>query len=1101
MAVQHTTRGYGGRSLAHAKQPECAGTERRTSAAALILCLVGGAAACAEQGGDGGPQQPGLSRAELRKPPAGSQPKAPSSSGSARGRCGSGYRVIEGTPGDDRLVGSDEPDCILGLSGNDEILGGDGADLIFGGPGHDSIHGGEGADRIEGGPGDDVILGGDDEDRISGGDGHDLVSGGEDRDRVDLGPGNDVAVLDEDDDEETDERDIVDGGAGKDACRGNSCELPAPRQGQCGTVDGDLGSYGDTDEGPRPRMRGPGSSKGKRGAAAGAGREAGKTDRNNDTDEGADERPRTCPTGKRCELGLGICVACRHDAECNDAGNVCTHDVCAPTEGCSNPPVTDGTLCLDQTVCNGTETCRAGLCTPGTPLDCDDRNVCTDDSCDAATGCVHVDNASPCDDANLCTQVDTCRSGTCVGSDPVVCIALDQCHEIGICDPGTGICSNPAKPDGTTCIDGDACTRTDVCRAGVCVGINPVVCVAQDQCHVAGTCDSANGVCSNPAKADGAVCDDGSLCTRKDTCVAGACSGDDPVVCPEETCRELWTCAPASGECFASTKPDAALCVDRMVIGRVLSDHTGFALAGASVRSVETSTTTRADGRYNLATDQSNLTVVAQLAGFTSVARAVAIQPDVGSVAVDARLTPLANPVEVGPGGATLNARLSRWTSAAAEATLTVPPGAFPGPTSLRLTPLSAQGLPARLPLGWSPLAALDLRAGDAAPLQANLTLDIDGLPEGPVLFVRYEPDNVSWRVMSAPNLAAGGTLHLELSQLGSYAVVSSDDGGPVHPAVGDPLTGVDPAGALPIVAAFGQGTPGLLPAGGGLVEGRVLVAASAPLPSGTVVQVATSETYDLATGTVASSPTQVQDIALYRSPVIDVANADTTGAVVVLGARFPIQASRTYAASALRKGNIHIDVLAGREEYCGAIGGLDALSTGDGDALLQVASHSLAEQTVLDIEQQRNVADYLPHTDGIVPLSELCLDLSGEKLRKPASLSLGSLASAGGTLLLARIERVDGVAYPIVVAVGKAQPGQSLFSASSELPGIRQEGTYVVYGAAEPVGFVAGTTRTEQGTPVSTLVTTRPMNPSPSCCNTSARRISGAGSAICSWS
>ena len=33
---------------------------------------------------------------------------------------------------------------------------------------------------------------------------------------------------------------------------------------------------------------------------------------------------------------------------------------------------------------------------------------------------------------------------------------------------------------------------------GVCVGANPVVCGALDICHLAGTCDSNSGICSNP---------------------------------------------------------------------------------------------------------------------------------------------------------------------------------------------------------------------------------------------------------------------------------------------------------------------------------------------------------------------------------------------------------------------------------------------------------------------------------------------------------------------------------------------------------------------------------------------------------------------------
>src|SRR5437762_2110480 len=79
----------------------------------------------------------------------------------------------------------------------------------------------------------------------------------------------------------------------------------------------------------------------------------------------------------------------------------------------------------------------------------------------------------------------------------VVCTALDQCHAAGTCDTSTGVCSNPNAANGTACSDGNACTQTDTCQNGTCTGSNPVVCTALDQCHVAGSCDTSTGVCSN----------------------------------------------------------------------------------------------------------------------------------------------------------------------------------------------------------------------------------------------------------------------------------------------------------------------------------------------------------------------------------------------------------------------------------------------------------------------------------------------------------------------------------------------------------------------------------------------------------------------------
>ncbi len=174
----------------------------------------------------------------------------------------------------------------------------------------------------------------------------------------------------------------------------------------------------------------------------------------------------------------------------------------------------------------------------GANADCDDGNPCTLDVCANAgtpgAACSYQNVDGSCSDGNPCTQSDTCRAGVCVGGDPVVCSASDACHDAGSCDPATGACSNPAKADGTSCNDGNACTQTDRCQAGVCTDMNPVVCVALDQCHAAGICNPASGSCSNPSMAEGSPCNDGNACTQGDTCRAGSCVAGAPVDCSTE---------------------------------------------------------------------------------------------------------------------------------------------------------------------------------------------------------------------------------------------------------------------------------------------------------------------------------------------------------------------------------------------------------------------------------------------------------------------------------------------------------------------------------------------------------------------------------------
>jgi Tol biopolymer transport system component len=137
--------------------------------------------------------------------------------------------------------------------------------------------------------------------------------------------------------------------------------------------------------------------------------------------------------------------------------------------------------------------------------DCDDNNPCTKDKCDQDAGqCEfkphdfgnHYGQPITCDDGNACTSADVCHAGVCAGAN---------------------------VPDDTACNDGDACTRSDSCQSGACTGANPVVCSASDQCHEAGTCDPASGVCSDPAAPDGTACTDIDSCSGPDVCDAGVC--------------------------------------------------------------------------------------------------------------------------------------------------------------------------------------------------------------------------------------------------------------------------------------------------------------------------------------------------------------------------------------------------------------------------------------------------------------------------------------------------------------------------------------------------------------------------------------------------
>ena len=125
-------------------------------------------------------------------------------------------------------------------------------------------------------------------------------------------------------------------------------------------------------------------------------------------------------------------------------------------------------------------------------------------------------------DPTVCaTASATWKADLCLG---VTCTALDQCHGVGTCDISTGTCTNPPLPNGSACDDQSLCTETDTCQAGVCVGSNPVVCTAPDQCHGSGSCDPSSGLCSTVPLVDGTKCNIGGAATcAVDTCQAGTC--------------------------------------------------------------------------------------------------------------------------------------------------------------------------------------------------------------------------------------------------------------------------------------------------------------------------------------------------------------------------------------------------------------------------------------------------------------------------------------------------------------------------------------------------------------------------------------------------
>jgi hypothetical protein len=208
---------------------------------------------------------------------------------------------------------------------------------------------------------------------------------------------------------------------------------------------------------------------------------------------------------------------CTTEANCND-GNPCTTDGCdAGTQKCTH--VGHAGPCEDGSFCTLNDSCQAGVCVPGLTMQCDDSNACTDDSCDKINGCVHLASVATCTDGNVCTVGDACSAGKCVAGGPVDCDDSNLCTD-DTCD-FIGGCVSMANA--ATCDDGDACTVGDTCSNSTCGKGGPKDCDDKNACTV-DSC-GGGGACLHLAVDVTTACDDANICTVLDTCVGATCTG------------------------------------------------------------------------------------------------------------------------------------------------------------------------------------------------------------------------------------------------------------------------------------------------------------------------------------------------------------------------------------------------------------------------------------------------------------------------------------------------------------------------------------------------------------------------------------------------
>lgn len=296
--------------------------------------------------------------------------------------------------------------------------------------------------------------------------------------------------------------------------------------------------------------------------------------------------------------------------DCTDA-DACTAEACV-SGSCQYPAAPPGSSCGDGDICNGDEACSGTDCKAGTPLNCDDGEICTKDSC-GANGCIHTAlTGNDCSDGDPCTTGDKCgNDGTCHQGAPINCDDGQFCTSDSC---SNGKCVNQPKTDGTGCDDLDQCTNNDKCASGKCKGsgsnvdcddgnictqdslvscagtaCNHVAAPATtscipDKCHAAGHCSGQDGTCvpgpaincddGNPCTRDSCDpakgcqnvndasldCSDGDPCTENDVCVKGSCGGKPKTCLALDACHDAGTCNPNNGKCDDPRADDGKAC-------------------------------------------------------------------------------------------------------------------------------------------------------------------------------------------------------------------------------------------------------------------------------------------------------------------------------------------------------------------------------------------------------------------------------------------------------------------------------------------------------------------------------------------------------------
>jgi RHS repeat-associated protein len=543
------------------------------------------------------------------------------------------------------------------------------------------------------------------------------------------------------------------------------------------------------------------------------------------------------------------------------------------------------------------------------------------------------------------------------------------------------------------------------------------------------------------------------------------------------------------------------------ITGAVYDATNGRPLQGATVvitPAANGTSTTDEHGRYTSSSlGEGAFGIEAGAAGFTKIWRQVVVPAGSGVVPIDIRLTRRGADAN---SGADVTLHDGGDTAVTKAAELFVPSAALPPGHTLTLTAVGGQSLGGLLPLGWSPLAsvevAVDHSAIPAALPAAKLTFllaqaDADALSAASrtLSVAQYDQTRDEWRtVVAAAPVGANNRITVDVQTSGNYALVYPDAAPLPYPPparAGTTLQGVaNPCGATPEVCRlrandFKINPPSVAPSGRATAS-LVTWGDDKNYPSGTAVQAYIDEQLNLADGSVRIDPPFATDLLMYRTPAGNLATA-----------LFHIAPTPQAATVTLRDGVDHVRVVdyPGRIDRGTLIGGEGGRVPGDDSITIDIPTGATAEalhasatpMTAADLAALGAIPGF--HLAGGFTLALTRandgppVDLDGDgkpdllpvSLLKPANgtftVDLSKFATANRQVIVG--ELLDKTGFGPVVRLAATTTATSAVAtgvqvvttdavnpATLPLDGILRDGRYVILTADAPLAFAWGQVR-----------------------------------------